>query len=195
MVEESPAEFIFVGLGNPGKTYAKTRHNLGFMVLGELAAQQKWSFKEEKTIHAAVARGMLNGKKIHLVLPMVFMNISGQAVREYLHYYHLLTSQLVVVCDDIALEYGQIRFRTKGSAGGHNGLKSIISHLSTNEFMRLRMGIGDNRDEQSLADYVLDNFTAEESTVLAEFVKRGVRVLESLTTNDLKLSNIIRPEI
>lgn len=183
MAEESHSELAFIGLGNPGKTYAQTRHNLGFLVVEMLAHSLNWVLKDENRFNAKVAKGMLNGKTIHLILPMTFMNESGWAVRQYLDYYKLSASQIVVVCDDIALEFGQIRLRSKGSAGGHNGLKSINAHLGTEEYVRLRMGIGDYRDKEPLSDYVLSNFTAEESVALNDFIKRGAVTLVDLTTD------------
>ena len=112
---------------------------------------------------------------------MTYMNESGWAVRHYLDYYKITTSRIVVVCDDIALEFGKLRLRMKGTAGGHNGLKSIIAHLNTQEFMRLRMGIGESRTEAFLSDHVLDSFTAEETAGLNEFVERGAMALRDLT--------------
>lgn len=181
MAEESRSEILFIGLGNPGLNYAKTRHNLGFLVLEKLAYSLNWNLKEDRQFKAKVAKGELNERRVHLVLPMTYMNESGWTVGHYLEYYRLCPSQIVVVCDDIALDFGQMRLRLKGSAGGHNGLKSIIAHLGTDEFMRLRMGIGDYRDKEPLSDYVLSTFTAEESAGLGEFVERGTMALRDLT--------------
>lgn len=154
---------------------------MGFLVVEELAHSLHWVLKEDKRFNARVVKGVLNEAMIHLILPMTFMNESGHAVRQYLEYYKLTTNQIVVICDDIALEFGQMRLRVKGSAGGHNGLKSIIAHLGTDEYMRLRMGIGDYRDVKPLSDYVLSSFTAEESNALPDFVRRGAIVLRDLT--------------
>lgn len=154
---------------------------MGFLVIEELANSLHWVLKEEKKFNAKVAKGTLNETTVHLILPMTFMNESGYAVRQYLEYYKLSASQIVAVCDDIALDFGQMRLRVNGSAGGHNGLKSIIAHLGTDEYMRLRMGIGDYRDNKPLADYVLSSFTAEEVLALGDYVKRGALVLRDLT--------------
>lgn len=180
MAEETHLELAFIGLGNPGKEYVNTRHNLGFLVIEELAHSLNWVLKNEKRFNAKVAKGMINEKTLHLILPMTFMNESGWTVRQYLDYYKLSATQIVVVCDDIALEFGRIRLRTKGSAGGHNGLKSIMTHLGTDEYLRLRMGIGDYRDKEPLSDYVLSSFTAEESAALNDFVNRGAAALIDL---------------
>ncbi|MBA3815932.1 MAG: aminoacyl-tRNA hydrolase [Parachlamydiaceae bacterium] len=165
--------------------YASTRHNLGFLVVEELAASLNASFKEVKQFNANVAKAILNGKCIHLIEPLTYMNLSGWAVRQYLDYYKLSIAQTVVICDDIALDFGAIRLRSKGSAGGHNGLKSIISHFGTDDFVRLRMGIGDYRDREPLSDYVLSSFTAEELGGLSDFVKRGAAVLKELTADPI----------
>lgn len=185
MTEQTHLDQVFIGLGNPGKMYANTRHNLGFLVVEELAASLNCTFKEVKQFNAKVAKGVLNGKSIHLIQPLTYMNLSGWTVKQYLDYYKLSIAQLVVICDDIALDFGVIRLRTKGSAGGHNGLKSIIAHLGTDEFVRLRMGIGDDRDKEALSDYVLSSFTADELTGLGDFVKCGAAVLEKLTVDSI----------
>jgi peptidyl-tRNA hydrolase, PTH1 family len=187
VAEENRSELLLIGLGNPGPIYTRTRHNLGFLIIDELAHSLGWKLKEVRQFRAKVAKGELNEAKVHLMQPMTYMNESGWPVRQYLDYYGLLPSQIVVICDDIALEFGRMRLRIKGSAGGHNGLKSIIAHLETQEFMRLRMGIGDYRDKEHLSDYVLNSFTAEESAVLDEFVRRGAMALRDLTLESTAL--------
>lgn len=150
-------------------------------MIDEFAHSQDWKLKEARQFRARVAKGEVNRTKVHLMQPMTYMNESGWPVRQYLDYYGLLPTQIVVICDDIALKFGQMRLRIKGSAGGHNGLKSIITHLETHEFVRLRMGIGDYRDNELLSDYVLSCFTAEESVALGDFVRRGAMALQDLT--------------
>lgn len=181
MDETSEQRLLFVGLGNPGKEYAQTRHNLGFMVVEEFAHSHGWTLKEEKWFKAYITKGVLKGKTIDLLMPMTYMNLSGWSIREYIDYYKLTVGQIVVVCDDTALPFGQIRIRLQGSAGGHNGLKSVIADLGTEEFTRLRMGVGPNAPGQPLADYVLSEFTAEEKAALGAFVKQGAAVLDALT--------------
>lgn len=185
MTEGNHLDQVFIGLGNPGKVYANTRHNLGFLAIEELAMSLDCTFKEVKQFNAKIAKGTLNGKTIHLIQPLTYMNLSGWTIRSYLDYYKLSINQLVVTCDDISLDFGIIRLRSKGSAGGHNGLKSIIAHLGTDDFVRLRMGIGDYRDKEALSDYVLSNFTADELAELSGFVKRGAAVLKELTTDPI----------
>lgn len=175
---------LFVGLGNPGKKYALTRHNLGFMVLEKWAASQHWEFKKKMLFQAWVARGNVENQTIHLLMPSTYMNESGLAVSHYMDYAKLVPQDLLVVVDDTALPFGELRLRNKGSAGGHNGLKSIEAVLETQDYARLRMGIG-HQGEQNLADYVLSNFTNEEQKVLPEFVKRGVEILKQLVYQDI----------
>lgn len=171
-----------VGLGNPGKKYAGTRHNLGFLTVEELAGMMNVSFKENKSLGCKLARGIIEGREVVLLLPQTYMNESGWAVRRYLDYYKLTTDDIIIVSDDTALSFGHIRLRTGGSSGGHNGLKSLETHLGTREFIRLRMGVGSKPAELPLADYVLSDFSQEEHASLGEYVKRGASVLKSLVT-------------
>lgn len=177
---------VIVGLGNPGREYALTRHNLGFLVVEYLARDLGLTFKEQKQFVAATAKGKVGENKVHLLLPLTYMNESGRAVQSYLNYYELKPEQLIVATDDTALDFGQLRLRTSGSAGGHNGLKSIESALQTQDYMRLRLGIGAKHPHQALADYVLDVFGAEERVHLVEFVEKGANILKRLLNEDPK---------
>lgn len=198
MSETTEPRILYVGLGNPGKNYANTKHNIGFMVLEELAKSLGLTWQENQKFNAKTAKGSVNNRPVDLMMPLTFMNLSGTAVKQFLDYYKMDASQLIVVCDDAALPYGHLRARSQGSSGGQNGLKSIISSLGTQEFARLRMGIGEARPGQDLADYVLSGFDAKEKTSLDEFIKRGATVLKALSVepittvmNDIKLC---RPE-
>ena len=131
MAEEAVQPLVIVGLGNPGKKYVRTRHNLGFMVVEELARQLNLSFKADRHLSSLIAKGKNGSREIGLLLPQTFMNESGWAVRRYLDYYRMTAAQIIVVCDDIALKFGQLRIRSQGSPGGHNGLKSLVMHLGT----------------------------------------------------------------
>lgn len=172
-------ECVVVGLGNPGKEYSLTRHNMGFLVVQALAYRYGWPFKEEKRFRALVAKGKVDEATLYLVLPTTYMNESGVAVRSLLDYYQLQPDCLLVVCDDVALPFGTLRVRSQGSSGGHNGLRSVETHLQTKNYARLRMGIGQS-DRADLADYVLDRFTRQESEQLPEFIAKGVELLKSL---------------
>jgi len=169
---------VLVGLGNPGSKYEFTRHNLGFLVLKSLAHKHGWAFKEEKRFSAQIAEGKIGDCKIALLLPMTYMNLSGQAVKPYLATQGLSPDDLVVVTDDIYLEYGQMRFRTEGTAGGHKGLKSIEAHLGTLNYPRLRLGIGQGPAGMPLEEYVLNLFSQAELADLPPFLERATTALK-----------------
>ncbi|HEV8052590.1 MAG TPA: aminoacyl-tRNA hydrolase [Parachlamydiaceae bacterium] len=185
MANEAVQSLVIIGLGNPGRKYAYTRHNLGFMVVEELARQLDLSFKADGYLNSLIAKGKSGRQAVDLLLPQTFMNESGWTVRRYLDYYKMTAAQVIVVCDDTALKFGQLRIRSQGSSGGHNGLKSISMYLGTHEFIRLKMGVGSNEVGQPLADYVLSNFNSAETAVLDEFVKNGVAALKLLMTEPL----------
>ncbi len=180
MIEKAVKQRVIVGLGNPGRKYELTRHNLGYMVVQGIAQLKGWDFKEQKSLHALTVKGHEGDVMMHLVLPTTYMNESGRAVRQYLDYYKLPKEALVVVVDDIALPFGEMRLRRSGSAGGHNGLKSIALHLGTNDFVRLRMGIGLEQQNGSLVDYVLDTFTQQELGRLPDILRKGITVVQRL---------------
>jgi len=185
VADEAVQPLVVIGLGNPGRRYAHTRHNLGFLVIEELARQLDLSFKADSYLNSLIAKGKSGRWAVDLLLPQTFMNESGWTVRRYLDYYKMAAAQIIVVCDDTALKFGQLRIRSQGSSGGHNGLKSISMHLGTHEFIRLKMGVGSNEVGQPLADYVLSDFNSAETAVLDEFIKNGVAALKSLMTEPL----------
>lgn len=154
-----------VGLGNPGKQYAATRHNIGFMAVDHLADQLGITFQPHKC-NALVGEGQYSGQKIVLLKPMTFMNLSGQAVRAYMDYYKLQLEQMVVLYDDLDTELGHLRLRYKGGAGGHNGIKSLIECLGTQSFKRIRLGISRPPTSFAVVDYVLSKFPKEQHPLL-----------------------------
>ena len=160
--------YIIAGLGNPGRKYENTRHNTGFRVLDGLA--DRYGIAVEQRKHKALCgTGMVEGQKVLLMKPQTYMNLSGESIREAVEYYRVDPEcELLVIYDDISLEPGQLRIRKKGSAGGHNGIKSIIAHLGTQEFPRIKVGVGARPPRMDLADYVLGHFTKEEQEVMAE---------------------------
>lgn len=186
MAEEADQPLAIFGLGNPGKKYVSTRHNLGFMVVEEFARQIGLTFKADKSLNCLSVKGKCSDRTVHLFLPQTFMNESGLAVRRCLDYYKMTAAQMIVVCDDTALKFGQLRVRSNGSSGGHNGLKSIIMHLGTNEFIRLKMGVGSNAVGQPLAEYVLSDFHGDEKAALEDFVKSGAQAVKLLMTETLE---------
>lgn len=165
--------YLIVGLGNPGREYAGTRHNIGFDVIDELASGENISVLEKK--HKAVTgKGVISGQKCILAKPQTYMNLSGESIRELLNFYKAdETGELIVISDDVSLDVGQLRIRKKGSAGGHNGLKSIIANLGHDSFIRVKMGVGEKPAGWDLADYVLGRFTPKDREVMDEAVKRG----------------------
>ena len=159
--------FLIVGLGNPTKQYEKTRHNIGFDVMDALADKYNISISENK--HKALCgKGMIEGMKVVLAKPQTYMNLSGESIREAVDYYKIDPEDIIVIYDDISLEPGQLRIRLKGSAGGHNGIKNIIAHLGTQEFPRIKVGVGAKPPKMDLADYVLSRFGAEEQKIMDE---------------------------
>lgn len=152
-----PVEFIVCGLGNPGAKYDKTHHNAGFMALDRLAAAAGVTADRLK-FHAMTADGVIGGKRVLLMKPQTFMNNSGEAVAEAMRFYKLQPERLIVLSDDISLQPGHVRIRKKGSAGGHNGLKSIIAMIGSECFPRVKLGIGGKPEQWDLADWVLSEF-------------------------------------
>lgn len=151
-----------VGLGNPGRKYEKTRHNIGFMVIDELASRFNTNLSEVK--HKAIYTiTTINGEKVMLIKPQTYMNLSGEAVRPLMDYYKIATEDVVVVYDDLDLPVGKVRLREKGGHGGHNGIRSLIQHLGTKEFKRVRIGVGRPTNAQPVVDYVLQPFAKVET--------------------------------
>lgn len=166
-----------VGLGNPGPQYAKTRHNVGFMALDTLAARHGISFNQNKC-KAVIGEGMIQGVKTVLIKPMTYMNLSGESVRAYMDYYKVPLEDMIVVYDDLDTEIGRIRLRYQGSAGGHNGIKSIIQHTGTQVFNRVRMGISRPEPGFAVVDYVLSPFPKKESERLSAMIDSTCDALE-----------------
>lgn len=164
--------YIIAGLGNPGGKYDNTRHNVGFQVI-DILADRMGILVEEKKHKALCGRGMLEGQKVVLLKPQTFMNLSGESVRAAADFYKAGPEDVLVVYDDISLEPGQLRIRTKGSAGGHNGIKNIIAHLGTQEFPRVKVGIGEKPKGMDLADYVLSRFSKGEQELMDQAFKEA----------------------
>ncbi len=153
--------YLIAGLGNPGKEYEGTRHNVGFETLDVLADKYSIDIRE-KAFKGLIGKGVIDGNKVILVKPQTYMNLSGECIRQVMDYYKVDPSDFIVIYDDISLVPGGIRIRKKGSAGGHNGIKNIIAHLGTQEFARVRIGVGEKPARMDLADYVLGHFHKDE---------------------------------
>lgn len=165
--------YIIVGLGNPGTEYENTRHNIGFKVIDALGDKYNIDVKERKS-RAFVGSGYIEGQKVLLAKPQTFMNLSGESVGALCNFYKIdISSELIVIYDDISLAPGGIRVRKKGSAGGHNGMKNIIAHAGTDNFIRVRVGIGEKPKEMDLANYVLGKFSKNEISDIEDGIKFG----------------------
>lgn len=176
--------YIIAGLGNPTKQYEKTRHNIGFDTIDALAEEYHIAMNSTK-FNAVYGSGIIAGQKVLLVKPQTFMNNSGEAVGAFLNYYKLdPASQLLVIYDDISLEPGNIRIRLKGSAGGHNGIKNIIAHIGTQEFARIKVGVGEKPAEWDLVDYVLGRFSKEDREKVEDAIKDATAAAELILSEN-----------
>jgi PTH1 family peptidyl-tRNA hydrolase len=167
-------KYLLVGLGNIGPEYADNRHNIGFMVLDHLAKKHDAAFDISR--HAFVTEIRHKGKSFTLVKPTTYMNLSGKAVAHYLSALKIPMENMLVITDDLALPFGKLRMRAKGSAGGHNGLKHIEETLGTTEYARLRFGVGDNYSKGRQVDYVLSAFSSEEENELAGLIEQAAQM-------------------
>jgi PTH1 family peptidyl-tRNA hydrolase len=170
---------VIVGLGNPGREYRETRHNVGFMVVDEIARRHNLTLAMAPSqIPDAMLAKKFGGDAVLVAKPLTFMNNSGEAVAALVRYYDVPIGDLLVVIDEVALPFGRLRARARGSAGGHNGLKSVIARLGTTEFARLRLGVGRGDARRDLADHVLSKFEADERSALGEFIARAADAAE-----------------
>ena len=173
---------LIIGLGNPGKKYEGTRHNMGFMAIDLLADQAKIDVDKE-VFHALMARGKIFDEDVILFKPQTFMNLSGTAVQEVVHYFKIDIADIIVVYDDMALEPGKIRLRKEGSSGGHKGMQNIIDCLSTEEIKRIRIGIGEP-GEWDTVDYVLSKPLKDEMPLIEEAIENAVGALKEALKSD-----------
>jgi PTH1 family peptidyl-tRNA hydrolase len=178
---------LIVGLGNPGKEYADTRHNVGFRVVDELARRYGLTFgkKERK---AVVATGVMLGKKVILAKPQTYMNLSGEAVRSLVDFYEVEIPRILVISDDIDIPLGTVRLRKSGGAGGQGGMKSIIQHLGTQDFNRLRFGVSRPPGKMAVRDYVLGAFKGDEAILASQVVDRAADAVETWLREGIELA-------
>ena len=180
------AAWLIVGLGNPGEKYEDTRHNVGFQVIDELAERQGRPVQRLK-FKALTGLLTISGEKALVMKPVTYMNLSGEAVRPAADFYKLPPERILVISDDVALAAGRLRIRAKGSAGGHNGLKSIIQHLGTDQFPRIRVGVGEKpHPDYDLADWVLGRPQGEDKKAIDAAVKRAADAVECILTQGLE---------
>lgn len=177
--------FLIVGLGNPGKQYENTRHNVGFDAIDVLVDEYRIpsSGKQHKAMYG---KGVIEGQKVILAKPLTYMNLSGEAVRAMVDYYKIdPETELLVIFDDISLAPGNIRIRKKGSAGGHNGIKSIITHLGTQNFQRIKVGVGEKPKNWDLADYVLGAFAKDDRKLVDEALERTAKAAALIVQGEI----------
>jgi len=175
---------LIVGLGNPGSKYTRTRHNIGFMILEAFAKQHGLDFKDDKRLLGKVAKGQVSESNVRLLLPQTYMNSSGMSVRKNVDYFNIDIEDILVISDDVSLQFGTLRLRTKGGAGGHNGLKDIQCHLNSTDYARLKVGV-DGEYLCELSDYVLSNFSSKEQSELGEIITKGVDVIQRWLCDDV----------
>ncbi len=178
--------YIIAGLGNPGRNYVGTRHNVGFEVLDAVAAKYDIQIKKLK-FNAIYGEGTIGGEKVILVKPQTYMNLSGESIRDFKAWYKTDTTEIIVIYDDISLPVGKLRLRPKGSAGGHNGIKSIIYQLNSDIFPRIKVGVGKPENpDYDLADYVLGKFSSAEVKTLVESAIRAADAVEVIIRDGME---------
>lgn len=174
---------LVVGLGNPGAQYARTRHNIGFLAVEEMARQTGATWKEEKRFQGRIAKGKWDGEMLLFLEPLTFMNESGRSVRRVIDFYKLKPENLLIVVDDVAIPFHEMRLKEGGSTGGHNGLKSVEQHLGSRQYARLRLGVGD-RQRGSLSGHVLGKFSRAEEEELDAFLFEAKKTIERLLNGE-----------
>lgn len=180
---------LIVGLGNPGRQYEETRHNVGFKVIDELSTRLQIPLDKAK-FNGVFGQGSIMGEKVLILKPLTYMNLSGESVRPVMDYFDIDAEDILVIYDELDLPVGKIRLREKGSAGGHNGMKSIIHHLGTQEFKRIRIGVDRPTNGMKISDYVLGRFIEEEVQEIKEAIQKSADAAEKwLTTPFLQVMN------
>jgi PTH1 family peptidyl-tRNA hydrolase len=181
--EELMKKFLIVGLGNIGETYVNTRHNIGFKIVDELAEEHKATFETEKL--GDVASFRLKGRSFILLKPSTYMNLSGKAVKYWMDKENIAVENILVVTDDVNIDFGTIRLKAKGSAGGHNGLKDIQEKLNTQQYARFRFGVGANFSKGRQVDFVLGEWNKQETSELIERLPTSAKIITSFGTDGL----------
>ena len=185
--EDDRVMYIIAGLGNPTREYEKTRHNVGFEVI-DVLADMLGTTVEEKKFKGCYGRGIIGGEKVLLLKPQTFMTLSGESIRAASDFYKVDPEHIIIIYDDISLDVGQLRIRKKGSAGGHNGIKNIIAHLGTQEFPRIKVGVGDKPKKMDLADYVLSRFSKEDRAAMEDAFKEAAKAVEVMITEGMDIA-------
>lgn len=176
--------FVVVGLGNPGRDYANTRHNVGFDTIDLLGSRNNIKLNKIK-FKSVYGEGFINGEKVILVKPQTYMNNSGETLRDIYNFYKIPIENIIVIVDDVDIDFAQVRIRGRGSAGSHNGLKSIIYLLKRDDFPRIRIGIGKRREGQDLASFVLSRFSKDEREEIEESILIGAEAVETIINSGI----------
>lgn len=182
--EKGQEFFVVAGLGNPGRQYADTKHNVGFQVIDKLAEKYGIAVEKEKQ-KALIGDGMIQNRRVLLVKPQTFMNLSGESIREIVNFYKIPQENFVVIYDDTSMPAGQIRLREKGSHGGHNGIRNIIQQMGTDVFNRVKVGIGEKPNGWDLADYVLAKFAEDDLPLMEEGMEQAVQAVELILSRGM----------
>ena len=179
--------YLIVGLGNPESEYANTRHNMGFNVINEISKQSNIKVSKSK-FDAFYGMGEIKGKKVILVKPQTYMNLSGESIIKFKKFYRISNKEIIVIYDDIDLETGKIRLKPKGSSGTHNGMKSVIEHLKTEEFIRVRVGIGSPTNKEDMINYVIGPIPKREKEILEEGTKKATESVLEILENGIDIA-------
>lgn len=176
--------FLIVGLGNPGKEYERTRHNIGFMCLDKLSEELNIKIEKEK-FKGLIGQGCFNQEKILLLKPQTYMNLSGESIKQVVDFYKINLNDIIIIYDDIDIEEYKMKIRKKGSSGSHNGMKSVISNLNSMDFARIRVGIGKPRENEDLKDYVLKRISNVEIKDYEEILNNVVSSVKTIITEGI----------
>lgn len=179
--------YLIVGLGNPEEEYSDTRHNMGFDTINHLAEKYHISMKKKK-FDAIYGEGMINGKKVILIKPQTYMNLSGKSVKQWMHFYQVDFSELLVIYDDMDIEKGQVKVRKKGGPGTHNGMRSVVQEIQSEEFARIRVGIGKPERKEEMIAYVIGKIGAEEKKVLRETTQNAAEAIDVILLKGIDMA-------
>ncbi len=179
--------YLIVGLGNPENEYANTRHNMGFDTINEIAKNNNINITKTK-FKGLYETGIIQGKKVILLKPQTYMNLSGESIKEIVEFYNIEKDEIIVIYDDIDIEKGNIKIRKKGSAGTHNGMKSVIKELGTTEFGRVRVGIGQPEFKNDMINYVIGKVPEEEQKILKQGVTKATEAVEEIIKNGIEMA-------
>lgn len=179
--------YLIVGLGNPENEYANTRHNMGFDTINKLAENNHIAVNKAK-FKGIYGTGIIQNKKVILLKPQTYMNLSGESIREVIDFYHIENEEIIIIYDDIDTEKGNIRIRKKGGPGSHNGMKSVVENLQTTDFGRIRVGIGQPEYKNDMINYVIGKVPEEEQKVLREGVTKAAEAIEEILKNGIDIA-------